>query len=431
MAAYQPNSINLTKAVIEFTSDDLLVNHDITSSLIEMTIDEGLWQTTLNGRLMFIDAADIFNKIDFDGTELVKVDFSSPGGRDISFEMQVYKDVVTQSPDGGGGKIVQLFFVSKEHFIDPGVDINVVFSGTISEFVKKLYIPLKSTKPLIVHPTTGSLDTHVPGMTSFEAIEFVGNRAFDGKYTSSLFTFYETFDAYHFANVERLIADNRKTTLKYTYSPTGNIQAKDKSQQFIIESLDTKSNKDVMKKLVGGMYNSAVTTVDLINQNVTTRTFKLDSDESFQRFVHLDDEAMSLDSVKQIEDSLSVSGPNFWLTRTYVDATRSTNFEVLIPRRLYLMTALEQVETSIVVPGNSDLTTGMVIDIDMLEQNASTKTKEQEEKISGNYLVTKIQHMITRDSYKCAVMLAKESYRANVRRPTKNFVSYPITRKSK
>lgn len=428
MEAYQPNSIELSRAVIEFVSDGNVVEYDLTSTLVELTLDEGLYQTTLNGRLMFLDAADIFNKIDFDGTELVKLKFSSPGDKDVEVELQVYRDLVTPSPDGGGAKIIQLFFVSKEHFVDPSTDINVVFTGTIGEFVKILYKDLKTTKPLIVHNTTGSTDTHIPGMTAFEAIEFVGNRSFDSKHTSSLYTFYEDVDGYNFVNVERLIKENREDAIKYVYNPSGNINQKNREQQFIIESLDVRANKDVMKKVKSGMYSSSVSSIDLINQTLETSEFYLDSDQAFQSYVHLDDDCMSLDSIDQIESHMLDSGPNFWLTRTSTTPSRDTNFNTLIPRRLYLMNALEQVESSIVVPGNSNLKVGKVIDLDMLEQTASTKSKDQEGKISGKYLVTKVQHMITRDSYKCALIIVKESYRANVRRPSKNFLNQPTVR---
>lgn len=430
MDTYQPNSIELTKAAIEFMSDGNVVEHDIISSLLEITLDEGLFQATLNGRLMFLDAADVFNKIDFDGTEIIKLKFNSPGDRDIEVEMQVYRDIVTPSPDGGGSKIIQLFFVSKEHFIDPSTDINVVYSGTISDFVKILYSNLKTSKPLVAHTTTGSTDTHVPGMTSFEAIEFVGNRAFNAKYTSSLYTFYEDVDGYNFVNIEKLMEDNKNDPIRYIHNATSSINQKDRSQQFIIEQLDIRANKDVMKKVKSGMYSSSVSSIDLINQSLDTRTFYLDSDEAFRSFVHLDDDSMSLDSVDQIENYMLNSGPSFWLTRTSTSPLRETNFEALISRRLYLMNALEQVESSIVVPGNTNLKVGKVIDLDMLEQTASTNTKEQEGKISGKYLITKVQHMITRDSYKCALMIVKESYRANVRRPSKNFLNQPIVRGS-
>jgi uncharacterized protein (DUF2344 family) len=77
----------------------------------------------------------------------------------------------------------------------------------------------------------------------------------------------------------------------------------------------------------------------------------------------------------------------------------------------------------LLVPGNSNMTVGKVIDLNMLETTANTETKEQEQKVSGNYLVTRVFHMIDRKEYNMVMVLNKESYRANIDDPSKNVVA--------
>ena len=67
-----------------------------------------------------------------------------------------------------------------------------------------------------------------------------------------------------------------------------------------------------------------------------------------------------------------------------------------------------------VVPGNSDLSVGRVLDLSMVETSANKDNPEQEKKISGKYLITEVNHQILRGSYSCSLSCNKESSRANV-----------------
>jgi hypothetical protein len=90
---------------------------------------------------------------------------------------------------------------------------------------------------------------------------------------------------------------------------------------------------------------------------------------------------------------------------------------------MYYLSALEQVKMSAILPGNSNLSPGKIINLNMLEQTAKTDNKQQEGKITGNYFITSVAHIITREKYMCQVSGCKESYRSNVKNKFKNIVS--------
>ena len=178
-----------------------------------------------------------------------------------------------------------------------------------------------------------------------------------------------------------------------------------------------------MHKIKSGMYASEAKEIDLINHKVITSDFTLA--EKFDEFEHLDSDAMTLESKDFIEDSLKNINTSFWLFSGQTGETdaEALNFVDIIPRRLYYLSALEQVKASMQIPGNSSLSPGMVINLDMLEITSKTKSKEQEGKVSGNYFVTSVKHLITRDEYICLVNTCKDSYRSNIPNPEKNIVS--------
>ena len=78
--------------------------------------------------------------------------------------------------------------------------------------------------------------------------------------------------------------------------------------------------------------------------------------------------------------------------------------------------SLGQVTMNCVVPGNSDLSVGSVLDLSMIETSANKDNPEQEKKISGKYLITEVNHQIIKGAYNCTMACHKSSYRANVTR---------------
>lgn len=394
--------------------------------LADFSLEEDLYRKSLNFNVTFADASDIFNKIDFDGTEIIKVKFKSPGNEFVDIQFQVWKDHVTPSSDATGSKIIQLFGVTPEHYVQQKIDINQSFNGKISDFVKIVYNTF-STKPFDCDPTSGRSITIVPGMTPFDTMDFLANRSFSGKYPTSWFTFYEGLGEdgtgkYYFKNVEGLIDENRESAIDYKYAPSSVADYELEKRQFVIDELEIETNKDVMKKYKSGMYASEVFEIDLIYQKVLPTNFVVD-EGVFKQFVHLDKEAMSLDSKKQVQENLGVINTSYWQVRNSESTIYDSFFGTIIPRRLFYLNSLTQVKAKMVVPGNSDLRVGKVINLDMLEQTASTETREQEHKTSGNYLVTNIKHICDRKQYKCVVSMVKESYRANTRKPDKNFLA--------
>lgn len=392
--------------------------------LYTFALEENLYNKSLNMNVSFMDASDIFNKIDFDGTETIKVKFKSPGNEFITMTFQVWKDHVTPSPDSTGSKLIQLFGVTPEHYVQQRIDVNQSHNGKLSDFAQIVYGKF-GTKPFECDPTSGRSITIIPGMTPFESMDFLANRSFSGKYPTSWFTFYEGLGdgtgKYYFKNVEKLIEENKGGAIKYKYAPSSVADYDLKKRQFVIDELEITTNKDVLEKMKSGMYASEVKEIDLIYHRVIGSPFVVD-EGTFKEFVHLDDSPMSLDSKKQVNTNLAKLNTTYWQTRASDELIYDSFFGAVIPRRLFYLTSLQQVTARIVVPGNSDLRVGKVIDLDMLEQTASTDSREQEHKTSGKYLVSSVIHVCDRESYKCEVRMVKESYRANVRKPEKNFL---------
>jgi len=404
-------------------SEDIILNFakgtvNLTDSFTNILIEEDLFKPSLSCTLTLIDATDSLGVVDFDGTETFKITFKSlrEDDEEISLTFRVYKVNIEISEEKSDIKLYNLHCVTPEHYTQAIMDINQSFTVPIHEAVESVFGRLGSERKLETHKCTGTYTYIVPGMTPFETFEFLQRRAYDSKFRSSLFTFYEDADGYHFKNIERLIGENKKDAIPYRYSPNANMTTEDNDPMTNIEGLKIEANKDVLKKIKSGAYANAAKELDLINQRVNVSTVQVKED--FITFEHLDDAAMSLDSKAIIDESLNVINSTQWLNKTNEEDDKRA---ILIPRRKFYFDCLSQVETQIVVPGNSNLRVGKVLDLDILEL-AANEDKGQEPKVSGKYLVTRLMHDLGQGSYRCSMILNKESYNANVEDLTKNIV---------
>lgn len=416
MAKYVPGSYALEKLDLEFAKGVL----NCKDRFVEITIEESVMVPSVSLSLVLLDAADIYNKIDFDGTETIAIKYYTHTQREVELKFQIYKDQVIADPGSGSNKLIKLFGVTPEHYASERSDVNISFEGKISDFVEKVFTKLNTERNLERHSTAGNVISIVPGMTVFEALSYLASKSYSSQHKSSLFRFYETVDGYHFKNLEQLIAEGKKEPITYVYSATGNTTSNDEEEQFLISSLTFQTNKDIMKKLKSGMYASVTNEIDIINQSVISTPFL--GKEAFLELAHLDNEAMSLDSVKMIEENLGFINTSFWITRAIDNTNRENNYSNITGRKLFYQTSLEQITATAVVPGNSDMSIGKVINLDMAEQTPETDVKEQEGKVSGNYLVLGVVNQITRDNMSTLLKLNKESYRANIPDPSKNVV---------
>lgn len=417
MAKYIPKSRNVDELIFVHSGGRL----DISDAFHSFQLEEDLFADSVKAKFTILDASDSFNKVDFDGTETIELKFASPDQDEIDITLQVYKTSVTPDPNSGFGKVYEIFAVTPEHFTQSTLDVNKGYIDPITSAVEDVFGMLGTKRPLDIHATTGVDRFIIPGMTPYEAMVMLQRRAYSSKYSSSVFTFYESIDGFNFHNVEELIANNKEDAVTYAYSPTSQLDANTKNRQFMIEKLDLKASKDVLYRIKSGSYANQCKKLNLIDQTVESGILLVN--ENFGDFEHLDDDAMSYDSKEMIKRHLSTINSTKWIHETRADPQLSTNFESLIPARRFYSDSLKGVEMTMTICGNSDLRVGKVINLDMMEQSAKTKAKDQEPKVSGKYLINRVLHYIDRKEYSCLVSCMKESYNANVENPEKNVVA--------
>ena len=221
-----------------------------------------------------------------------------------------------------------------------------------------------------------------------------------------------------------MIEEGKGSPYKYKYTPDSKLEKTgDPETQFMIENLEIDSNKDIMSRIKQGSYANQCKEIDLVAQKINTNILLVK--ENFKDFVHVDPkgDAMTFDSKEMIDRHLSTINSTKWIHNTRANPLFTNNFKALIPRRRFYYDSLNSVEMRIQVPGNSNLTVGKILELNMLEKSGKTENRQQEPKLSGNWLITRILHLVDKKEYECILVCHKESYRANVEDPNKNVVA--------
>ena len=392
--------------------DSIKIKHshgevDVTQAVAITAIQESLNFEEIRCELVIMDASGSLDIVEFDGTETFKISFASTGEDDPerTHHFRIYRIDKTIDKEKNDVKIYSLKAMSAETIKQSSMDINQSFKCPIHKAVQNIFDKLGSDKKLHLHETTGQYTYIIPGMTPFESFTFLCRRAYDSKFRASVFCFYENIDGYNFKNIERVISEEREKPLEYKYTPTSLV--KDTNPQYAITDIELPSNKDIMQKIMSGAYANAVREIDLIKQRINSNEVKVKED--FITFEHLDDVAMSLDSKALIDEHLNTINSTKWINNAGVDDKRME----LIPRRRFYQDCLSQVNLQLTVPGNSNLSIGKVLDLNMLELSGKTEEKGQEPRITGKYLITNVNHNMTGGQYTCDVDCVKESYKAN------------------
>jgi len=412
---YDPSNITIDKVQIIHQEGTL----DLANAFDYIVITEDIFSNSITCRIEIVDTNEKLAELELDGTETVRIAFHSEKNREIDHKFNIYRSEIEVDKRSGTSKMYQLFGISEEFMTQSTMDINRTMNGNISNLVSIVFNQMKretGTKRTLRdrHNTTGTVILNIPGMTPYEAIEMLQDRAYSSKFSSSIFLFYEDFRGYNFVNIEQLIAEGRRDPIKYLYNPGAQVddQKNVQGQQTITE-IAFPQGKNVLDKIKSGAYASQVAEIDILNQKVdrTLLTVK----ENFKDFYHLDEPAITFDKKAVIDKHLNFINSTTWINK-YNDGIRhkEDNFGPLITRRKFYSDSLDQLVMNCVVPGNSDLSSGTVLDLAMIEMSAEKDNPDQEKKISGKYLITQVNHSIGGGRYMCSLSCSKDSYRANV-----------------
>lgn len=391
---------------------------EVTGQIAQIELYEDLFAPFISGTIVLYDAMDLVNFFPFVGEEYLSMKISTPSFTDknriIEGEFYLYKmDQRVLANDKS--QVYAIHFISKEALYDLNLKLSRSFEGVCSDIATKLITGvdgLNSTKPIKVESASNKVRFVANFWTPATCLNYLAKVAVSDKNNSS-YLFFENRGGFNFTTLNDLysgevfqdfIYDNKQRDFKSTGQ---NIQNPEEQYKRISE-LRVEKSFDYMNRIETGMYASKMITHDYVSKKYSVKNYNLLKD--FPNHQHLNKFPIASSRVPVASNALQLHEQKHW--GVYTDYTDITNTKFL-QQRISLMRQAESFKLQIEVPGRTDYTVGMKVNVTMYKTQPAYKEENTENLIdkvhSGVYLIAAINHVIDREKHVCHMELIKDS----------------------
>lgn len=431
-----PTDFNLIRInLLSAASDDVV---DLRPFLVELNIFEDIFSSTISGQVVLSDALGLVSNYRLNGTEFIEVGFEKVKDEriEINRTFRIYKlDNRVIDPSNTKESYV-LCFCSEEFLLSEQYRISKSFKSTkISNIVGSIlndYLRVGSnfpgTKKCYIEETTGVYDFVLPNKKIFETINWLSSYALPKNNNGADMIFFESVSGYQFWSLQTLYSQNSFDS--YFYNPK-NISNDPNQKVKNVLKLEFLDSFDVLGGISKGTFSNRLISLDLLTREykITDFDYKnyLQKNKPMNGFGVSNIEYKNRLGYRMYESPPAESGLEIGALRLATsnseqkkkveepDAVANDIFiERYLPNRVSQIALSNYTRIRLNIPGNSELSVGMVIEFNafnMIPETRSTKgqAKAFDKFYSGKYLITAVRHIIKPTSFITVVELAKES----------------------
>jgi hypothetical protein len=404
------------------------IKQDIAAQVIAITVYEDIFSPFISGSLTVRESFDLVNLFPFVGEEMVEIEIVTPtlpDKQNITGTFYIYK--MTDRVLLGDKQVAYvLHFISPEAVIDLNKKISKVYSGKPEDIIKSLISDnlngLQSKKEVFVEPTNKDIKFISNFWSPAKCINYVTSLAVN-RNDAANYVFFENRYGFYFISLDSLYTNGLYQSFTkdgYTRdSVPGGGDAKNITEDFRrIDEVSIPIGFDYMDRVRSGMYSSKMISYDLNRKIYNAKNYNIR--EKYDKMKHLNPNKMIGDNAIFRANSLLLNYPrdnaNF---SGYGDATNYRH----IQERISLMKLAEAGKLEITVPGRSDYTVGQKVAITLNKIQPVSQDDNDEDLVdqmfSGYYIISAINHYVTRERHECHMELIKDSLQLKIDRKNK------------
>jgi hypothetical protein len=417
----------------------------IETMVIEMNIYESIFNKTLSGNLVIIDANNVIGKIPLTGHERLEFKFFTPSlseGYDFTIKtgnpMYVYK-VQSRIEVNPRTQTYLLHFCSKEMLKNEQILVDNAPLGTHSEMLTSIVKGqsyLNSSKNLFYEPSLGFHKHNFNRLRPFDAIDDLSQLTRSYKFDNAGYYFYETSKGFYYRSLEHMLAvspDAARPSLASFRPKPANIRInpggeKDvKNEMQVVMDYRIKDQFDTLKNLRNGVYSSKLITHDQLNKTYNEYQFSYLSNYNNSQHTEYGANGTRVDGKGILPYALNegkfmsdYAGVTYLWSSTqnkYDETVETPPIENILQKRLSQRLAFQSFKLHLTVNGFTGIQAGDVITFIMpsYSPNPDSEPLDNDPYISGRYLIASIRHQLNRKLRKHVMML--ECIKDSVNRP--------------
>ena len=406
---------------------------DITSLISTVNIFEDIFKSSLTGDITLVDTNNLLTSLPIIGQEKLLLKLTTPQSgttdRNLSLDftdhpLYLFK-VVAGAKSNDNTQALVLSFTTAEAIRSNRIRVSQAFEGEPSvDIIQKIIRDedlLNSKKEFYYEETANNYKFVSPNMRPIDFINSIAKRCLSDKYNSSpTFVFYETCKGFYFRTIDSML--DRKNVKKVYVDEAPELGRTTERNMVCMLSHDVVGSTNVMMNTRKGMYASNLMMIDLVNK--TVENFNYNYFDSFKKGekedVHVDahskyvsDSAPLASASKDDFGNLLADYDQSTLYMQAVDRNQPNGLlsvrhdgqfdysgtDSWLQRRRGRFAAMQAAITmQIVVYGQTDISCGDMIGINLLNKNPRTVEDQGEldPSYGGRYLITKLRHKFTR-----------------------------------
>lgn len=386
---------------------------DLSKLVMGVNIYEDMYSPLLSGAIHIKDSVDVHNILPLVGEEYVDITISTPGiDTKFSGRYYIYK-MSNRTEINDKTMVYTLHFISLEAVRDLNTKISKTFSGQVSEIASTLIKDpnyLASSQIGVIETTTQGTKYKSNFWSPIQNLNYLLENAANANNLPS-YVFYQNRLGFNFHSLDLLTDTKVSFNFKDSNYSSTHIRGgsfRDLNEEYSqIESFDVDSSFDYMMRVGSGMFGSRDYIYDIVLKRVEIQDYNLFTGNTVGLLnkYPLNTPAVPFTSAGMIMSDFKYYG-NY---NGYGDVTNVR----LRQQRISLMSMMNAFKATMTVPGRIDYTVGMKINVTKYQMNIQTGTLTDADLDwvnSGNYIVSAINHVITKERHSCVMEIVKDSY---------------------
>lgn len=393
---------------------------DITNQLIGMEIYEDIFAPFTSIAITVRESQDFINAMPLRGEEILNMEVSTPTFKkeEMFFKGKYYiysiSDRILLTDRNSA---YTLNCISYEALVDLNMKHSKAYRGNIGEIAQELIkVDLNTSKKYNIEPTKNSVKYVSNFWSPVKNLNYLTTGAVNNDGNAS-YVFFENRSGFNFLTLDKLYTQDvyqRFIKDNYTRDTDGNTSVRnlDRDYQRILD-YKVRIPFDALKFTNNGAYSSRLYAHDLVKKKYIAKDY--DALTEFKNSSHLNKNPM-------YTESKPVSPANFVFNYTkhygsHNGFADTTNAQV-IQQRNSKLALIRSCVIELNVFGRTDYTVGQKVYVELPkptvitekdQANTDKKTGYIDTTYSGNYIITAINHIISREDHKCVIELSKES----------------------
>lgn len=393
------------KTISVFTDKGVL---NIVEHVKHLSIYESIITPGIVAEITVLDTKNIASMLPLLGTEKIQIQFSTPGRKELKYDL-----VLTEFRDGMVSdtmrmKSYTLVAVSDEVVRNKTNQVSKAYNTNVSNMVDdivKYY--LKTNKKFDVQQTRGIQKVIVPSMQPFTAIDMLRKRSISISDKSSSYVFFENQEGFHFKTIEKLFTDGKPGDRVFFNNPTKSTDMAISNFRNII-SYEQPKQFEVLERLEQGGMSTDILKFDYKTLKYTRKTNKFNPSDFKSADGTLKDPDAS--TMKQYGNA---AGYSIWVNHD--SGNPDTFFSEGLGGHASGTSIYGQGSILLHVFGDSELTAGQTLELQIAETATSTTAPEEHHQLSGKYLIAFLHHIISPEGnnprYTCSIEAIKGGYK--------------------